>query len=559
MINYIQKLFVIGNLSLILRTILCFMPLKRIFFLLFIFHAVVISVVAQPVRCGTDSKKMSDLLLDQYKRKVPNNSGKFLSLTSVDTLIIPVVVHILYNTAEQNISDEQIKSQIDVINEDFAGLNATAVDIPGVWKSLLSDAKILFRLAAGTPGPSPQNTNGITRKYTSTTAYNYNDDAIKFSSQGGVDAWPSGDYLNIWVCNLNSGILGYALFPGSDPLLDGIVIHYKAFGRIGNLYSKYNYGRSLTHEIGHYLNLFHIWGDDDISDPCSIDDQVNDTPLQGAANYCCPQFPKYDACQSGGNGVMFMNYMDYSDDKFMQFYTPGQLARMDSAINDYRSSLFLSTGRNTPFDYSYDVAVEDIIQPIGQMSNRCFEPKVKIYNNSVVPVFNFTIAYNILNGNVKKLKVSGYLPPRMDTLITLPEISGKDKINFLEVRIVETDSNTVNNYMSRSFHAGTENVIGCDDGDPFVYPNPVYGTSFCAQSNFTVSQDLTIRVLNLLGEKVSEQFVASNPGDLFNVEMNGQASGVYFIQMIGGESGSRASKFIYISEKSTGSYTSPCK
>ena len=558
-INYIKEPFFIGKKSLILTAILCFMPCKKFVLLVFILQSITFSVFAQPVRCGTDSRKLADFLKEQHKRKSLNTSGKFLSPLSFDSIVIPIVVHILYNNAEQNITDEQVKSQIDVINEDFAGMNATAVDIPGVWLPLLKDSKIRFCLASRTPGVTPQNSSGITRNYTTTVAYNYNDDAIKYTSMGGVDAWPSGSYLNVWVCNLNSGILGYALLPGANPLEDGIVINYKAFGRKGNLLSKYNFGRSLTHEIGHYLNLVHIWGDDDISDPCSFDDYVWDTPLQGGANFCCPQFPKYDDCQLSGNGVMYMNYMDYSDDKFMQFYTPGQIERMDSAINDYRSSLFTSQGCIQPFSYANDISVEEVIYPVGKTEKRCFQPIVKISNNGSQQVTNYTLEYNILNGNTKKVTVNQPLLAGNNTIITLPEIAGKEKINFLEVRIVEADSNKVNNYMSRSFHAGEENVNGCADDDPFIYPNPVYGESFCAKSNFTVSDDLTIRVLNILGEKVYERSVTSNPGDVFKIEMNNEAAGVYFVQMISADSGSRSAKFIYIPEQSTGSYSSPCE
>ena len=415
------------------------MPLKK--FLLFVFFLLFIQTPfqAQTIKCGTDASKLSEFLKLQPTRKTLNRSGKLISNSTFDTLIIPVVVHILFNTPEQNISDEQVKSQIDVLNEDYKGINSTIAETPDIWKSLISDSKIRFCLASRTPGSNPQNTTGIIRKYTSTISYPSYNDSIKFSVLGGSDAWQTSEYLNVWVCNLQDGVLGYATLPGGDSLNDGIVVHFKAFGRLENTLSRYDYGRTLTHETGHYFNLIHIWGDDNSGSPCSLDDYVSDTPLQSQATYCCPHFPNYDACQTNGNGIMFMNYMDYSDDKFMQFFTPGQIERMDTAINDYRSSLFTSKGCIQPIAYSKDLLIEDILLPQANMADRCFQPVVRIRNVGTQQSNGFTIEYNIFNGNIKKWKVNNVFSAGSDTLITLPEIAGKEKNNILEVRIAESD------------------------------------------------------------------------------------------------------------------------
>lgn len=515
---------------------------------------------AQPIRCGTDSRKFTGEFAKQFEKRTANVSGKMLSPASADSIIIPLVVHIIYHTQEENLSDEQVKSQIDVLNEDFGGNNATTLEVPNVWRSFLTDSKIRFCLALRTASPNnPQNTNGIERKYSPIEAFNAFTDTLKISALGGSDAWNTKKYLNIWVCNLEDNLLGYSTFPLSDTLRDGVVINYKAFGRKGDLYSRYNYGRTLTHEIGHYLNLVHIWGDDDPDFPCSNDDNIDDTPLQAVPTYCCPSFPKYDACQTSGNGIMYMNYMDYTDDKYMEFFTPDQIARMDTAINNFRNSLFLSLGCYQPFTWNNDLGIKAITSPVIQPEGRCFTPQILVANYGMQTANSYTVEYDVNNGNVKKLFVGAALLPNHDTLISLPEISGKEKLNVLEVRIKEADSNQVNNYASRSFYTTKGSTNGCDDGDPFIYPNPVVSNSFCAKSNFTVSQDIEIRLINLLGQKVSSQFVKGNPGDTFNISFDKNPEGVYFVQMIGSESGSRASKVLYLPGSAGANTSSPCE
>jgi hypothetical protein len=166
---------------------------------------------------------------------------------------------------------------------------------------------------------------------------------MKRSTTGGVDAWPTDKYLNIWVCNLANNLLGFATLPGTViPALDGVVIGYKFFGRNTPLGGNYNKGRTATHEIGHWLNLIHIWGDDDnASDPCSGSDQVTDTPNQEGSNFQCPSYPS-PSC--GNTSDMFMNFMDYTYDQCMNMFTTGQKTRMQNTISLQRSGLLTSYG-----------------------------------------------------------------------------------------------------------------------------------------------------------------------------------------------------------------------
>jgi len=253
---------------------------------------------------------------------------------------IPVVVHVVYNNSDENISDAQVQSQIDVLNEDYRKLNTDANLTPSIYQSLAADCEIEFCLATRTIDNLP--TNGITRTQSSAASFGLGN-AVKQEATGGKAAWNSTRYLNIWVCDLTDPILGFATLPGTASVpFDGVVIDYKAFGRVGNLSATYNKGRTCTHEVGHWFNLVHNWGDDENSgDNCAGTDNVNDTPNQAGPRYGCPTFP---LATCGNSGDMSMNYMDYTNDACMYMFTTGQKNRMIAAINSSRSTLLASIG-----------------------------------------------------------------------------------------------------------------------------------------------------------------------------------------------------------------------
>jgi hypothetical protein len=250
--------------------------------------------------------------------------------------VIPVVVHVIYNDPIQNISDAQIKSQILVLNNDYRKANVDVSNLPAVFAALATDARIEFQLALKDPSGNP--TNGITRTKTATASF-VDDDRVKSAATGGHDAWPRDNYLNIWVCPLGGGLLGYAQFPGGPAATDGVVISYSAFGTIETATVPFNLGRTATHEIGHFLNLRHIWGDERPGEnPCSKSDFVGDTPNQAGPNYDTPAFP-HVTCSNGPNGDLFMNYMDYVNDVAMFMFTAGQVTRMHACLDGDRASL----------------------------------------------------------------------------------------------------------------------------------------------------------------------------------------------------------------------------
>ena len=302
---------------------------------------------AQQRNCGTmqhlDEIRQRDPGVDNrmdvenldIKHWISNNTSSSKSMPNIIT--IPVVVHVIYKNSSQNISDAQIFSQIDILNEDFRMNNSDASSVPSAFAGAAADCEIEFCLAVRDPNGNV--TTGITRTYTTTSSFSgYT--SMKYSSTGGQDAWNTSDYLNIWVCNLASGLLGFATFPGGNSSTDGVVCDYAYFGNTGTATSPYDLGRTATHEVGHWLNLYHIWGDSYCGN-----DYVSDTPKHEESNYGCPSYPHASSCSgTGSSGEMFMNYMDYTNDACMFMFSTGQKNRMRATLNGSRSSLLSSLG-----------------------------------------------------------------------------------------------------------------------------------------------------------------------------------------------------------------------
>lgn len=255
-----------------------------------------------------------------------------MSVGALRSVTVPVVVHVVYKRAADNISDAQVASQIDVLNADYGAANTDLANVPAPWKSLAGNAKIKFKLAKVDAGGAQ--TTGIVRQRTTADGFGQ-DNSVKFAAKGGSDAWNTKKYLNIWVCELEGGLLGYAQFPGGPAATDGVVIRNTAFGTEGIAAAPFNLGRTATHEVGHFLNLRHIWGD---TEDCSGSDLVSDTPRQQLPNYGEPDFP-HVSCNNGPNGDMFVNYMDYVDDKAMFMFSVGQIARMRATLAGPRKDL----------------------------------------------------------------------------------------------------------------------------------------------------------------------------------------------------------------------------
>lgn len=271
-------------------------------------------LAADPMR----AKRLEELenFTNDFKGR---NFGRF---RTAGRLFIPVVVNIVMPNASQ-VSDAQIQSQIDVLNRDFQKTNSelsnSNVYLAGYSFGSVANCDLEFYVSA------------IFRKNSSVATFSTND-AVKKTSQGGLDPTNASTMLNLWVCDLSSGLLGYAQFPGGNAATDGVVIDYQCFGTTASypLYTSFNLGRTATHEVGHWLNLRHIWGDARCGN-----DQVTDTPQHDASNSGCPSSTHRSKC-SGKPLEQWMNYMDYTNDACMYMFTSGQKTRMDAAIDGSR-------------------------------------------------------------------------------------------------------------------------------------------------------------------------------------------------------------------------------
>lgn len=299
-------------------------------------------------------------------------------VTNRATITIPVVVHVVYKTADENVSDAVIQSQIDALNEDFGMMNIEIDDVPNEFQNSIANVELEFCLAK--VDPEGNATTGIIRKETNQNQFNDQSSSIFHDNEGGSDAWPVDDYMNLWVCNLGSFLAGFATFPNdAEPDEDGVVINYINFGRVG-LDPPYHLGRTTTHEVGHFLGLEHMWGAGSAS--CSDDDGIADTPNTNKTYLNeCPSSSQ-NSCSTND---MFMNFMYYTDDGCMAMFSEGQKAVMLANLNNFRTGLTISTACN----------------PLATIDQK-LEESLRIFPN---PTTNF-LYLQLENSDLKVLKIT---------------------------------------------------------------------------------------------------------------------------------------------------------
>lgn len=384
------------------------------------------------IRCGTI--EYEKFLQEKYPKRM--NSAQFESwiapliqqqasmrTTQTNAVVtIPVVVHVIYNGqtvgTAPNISDLQVESQITVLNQDFRRMSGT----PGYNSNAVgADTEIQFVLAKQDPNGNP--TNGIDRRSFCRESWTLSD--IE-STLKPATIWDPTQYLNLWSINLSdSDLLGFAQFPSSSGLsglssnggianTDGVFARYTAFGSGTGpnfiLKSPYNRGRTITHEVGHWLGLIHIWGD---GSSCSTNtDFCGDTPVAKDPNYGCPTGT--DSCTSRNGDDMIENYMDYTNDNCMNIFTQNQKTRMQTVMNNSprRSSLKTSTKGNamTLFANDAEVQFESSCVPIScSTSTTQTTQKIIIYNRGSSTLTSVTGNYSINGGTAIPFSWSGSL------------------------------------------------------------------------------------------------------------------------------------------------------
>ncbi|MFT3827728.1 MAG: M43 family zinc metalloprotease [Chitinophagaceae bacterium] len=366
------------------------------------------------------------------------------------TYYIPVVFHIVL-TNPNVVTDAQIKAQLDTLNHDYAGLNGDSTRIPAAFKPLYAKSNIRFVLAQRTPDDGP--TTGIERYVATKSSYGVNDNSLKYTSAGGASVWDPNKYMNVWVTNLSGGILGYGTFPNTTVSAEqGIAIAYTSLP--GASSGPYNKGRTLTHEAGHFFNLYHIWGDD--NGACSGTDYVDDTPNQASETYGCPSTTVVtDNCTTTAPGIMYQNFMDYTDDACMVMFTVNQGTRMESALNLYRSSLLTSNAATPVVLKSLDASLRTVLQPTSRICASSFSPSVTLRNSGSSTLTGVDIYASIDGGTAQLTHWTGSLASLASASVTLSNISTSEGTHTLKVYVANpnagTDMDKSNDTLTTSF------------------------------------------------------------------------------------------------------------
>jgi hypothetical protein len=363
-----------------------------------------------PLLKATFNKQTIEFQRSVGKRKT---TGPSLRIEG-NVIYIPVVFHIVL-TNPAVITDAQIQAHLDVLNKDFAGMNPDSVNIPAAFKPLYGKSQIQFKLAKRTPDNEPA--NGITRVTAARPVYSTFDKSLKYSTLGGEDAWDPDRFLNVWITNLSAGyVLGYSTLPGASiPAEEGIVIHYTTLP--ADSLTTYNRGRTLTHEAGHFFYLYHIWGDEN---GCTGTDFVDDTPNQTQLTSGCPGgVIVTDACSPAAPGILYQNYMDYTDDACMALFTWGQIARMETALNDYRAGYYTSNGADPVPLFSLDAAVRKINAPDKRVCTATLSPVITLRNRGIEILSSADLYASIDNEPAVLTHWTGSLFSLDETIVTL--------------------------------------------------------------------------------------------------------------------------------------------
>lgn len=416
-----------------------------------------------------ESEESFEKWLKNQKKPPPQRFRTFG--TQEENFVVPVVVHVIHNGEPvgigSNISEAQVQSQIEVLNEDYLRMNADTIFTRDIFKPVAADVGIEFKLARRTPDNLPS--NGIVRVYSPVESWSVFTDEYELKA---LSYWPSEDYLNIWVVkDLKNNFVAYATYPISnlegidDPnfnrLIDGVVVGHQYFGSNdkGNfpvLDEALNKGRTVTHEIGHYFGLRHTWGDG----ACNVDDYCNDTPTTGEATYDCPLSKV--SC-NGITPAMIENYMDYTDDRCMNLFTQCQKSRMLTVLlnSPRRLSLLTSLGAEPPEQLPYDINLKAVLKPNKIFTGENVAPVIEVVNVGTNPVSSFSISFTVNDEEITVEYNNATLAPEQSRAFGLPNIDLVSGQNLIKVEVLEVegvpDNNLINNQKEFSFLANTYN------------------------------------------------------------------------------------------------------
>ncbi len=490
-------------------------------------------------------------------------------IANEETIIIPVVVHIIHNNKNgiigginnNNISERQIFSQIEVLNRDFSRTNLDTTNTPSEFKSIASSTDIEFCLASRAPDGSP--TNGITRTYSNNLPFDpfvASDDRILKS----LVYWNSEEYLNIWVTELSNDILGYAQFPSESNLLglnineggaqsDGVVISHRSFGnRIGTAsIGPYSYGRTTTHEVGHWLGLIHIWGD---QESCFSSDYCNDTPNQKKPTSGCP-----NEAESCNRKNMYSNYMDYTNDVCMNLFTQDQRNRMHAvlSVSPRRNALKKSLGccgvKNSitlPSFESFDnqnleaqswtiqnwQEGTDYLNAQENVTNILVSPHLNGKNVSN-PVIQFDIKGD-LNSSPLIILYETNCNDSWDTLLVLNQNNYSDFTTLLFELDQLANQSAIRIQFITEGNISIDNLQlyqKSDDLNFVVYPNPLNRNNLTIKTDLTGIHSINIEIFNTVGKQFLKLENREILGSFYHLNNLILPEGTYIIRLTSGE------------------------
>ena len=414
-------------------------------------------------RCGLEGYDAHQETTDQFEEWLSNHHKNALNLfnspgQTKEILQIPVVFHVIHRGEDlgmaTNVSNEKVLEQLSILNEDFGRLNSDQTLTPLEFKDVAADTEINFVLAKQDSEGLPS--QGITRQHGTQNSYKFSEDDILYAE----NYWPAENYLNIYIADLE-GYLGWASFPFSnlegiveinnDRLLDGVAVDYQWLGVNNNTGSFNSYGRTLTHEVGHYFGLRHLWGS---QQNCSADDYCEDTPLQSTSyNGTCPS----DAAISCETSDMYSNYMNYTDDACMNIFTQNQKERMHIVLNHSprRNTLAQSPALDDPIVALNDLGIKTLNPSRLSDCNSGLLPSLEVRNYGTNVIENFLISFFLNDILIETIEINQeYEPLAIGTIefqsITLDDFS--DPILTFEIGLVNQteDGNLKNNTLSSS-------------------------------------------------------------------------------------------------------------
>lgn len=413
--------------------------------------------VQRQIESDAQLSNQFDVFLQEFRDFQVTQSNRN-SEPSGPEVFIPVVFHIVHDGdaigTGENISEAQIMSQLDALNRDFNYLDPDIANVPDVWKNLVSNVNVKFCLAKFDPAGNP--TSGIIRHQYAKSSWDTDTEIDNTLKPATI--WDRSRYLNIWSVRMggtlaSSGVLAYATFPGfGSANADGVVSRFNTIGTTGSILAGYEKGKTMSHEVGHWLGLLHTWG---FQAGCGGQgDFIDDTPDQFDQNFGCPSFPKVSCTGSAPWGDMFMNYMDYTDDGCRNMFTLKQAERMRSVLNSSRSSI--KNAANRCF-YAVDAAVAQVKTPLDTFCTLTFKPVITIKNEGYEPLASATIYYQFDGNGIQLYNWTGNLAVQQSVDLFLPVVTMSEGGHTFEATIANpnglgNDANSDNDTKVLNFY-----------------------------------------------------------------------------------------------------------